>query len=676
MGRKKKNRDKAPEPAAAAPSGDISRHWVIGLILAVTFFTFLNSAWNRFAYDDNTQILKNKFILDFHNLPKALVTEAWFWRVEQDKDPVKQQRPTTPYYRPVFTVYLMVCAALFEDREQLVNTDTDMLGSSSDPNRYQGNPAPWHIASIFLHLVVVYFVFLILYRFSKNLWLSAAATLIFALHPMRSESVAWISGVTDLLLAAFLLPSFYLYMRYREDGKTKHLVWALALFLLAAFTKEPAISMPVMIGAYELFIIHQDKPIRERIRPAIVYSGMFFVICAVYFGMRFYSLGFFLNDLHYTHYPFSGVLMTIPTVVCKYLKLLLWPATLSLLHTTLLVRSPLDINFIIPALVVALLGFGLWRLRNSLVARFAMLWFLINLVPVLNLSAFGQEFMLQERYVYIPSIGFSLLIALALTRIPIENWIGTSRRAAQAAAVAVVCVALAGKTFAQNQVWKDDFTLYSHAEDVGEDIALTHFIMGHYYIKMRMIDKAIDELERCIEKDPTNLIAINNLTSVHLLRFESGKDRADLDRAIALCDQGLQINQDQPLLWDALGHAYAYDSDKRNYQFALKCFGRALKLTPENPFINLHTGATYLKMGDVGMATRYLEAARDLQPDLPDTYKFLAEIYVQKGDIRQAVDTLTRYLSLGPADVDLDREKKRLETLRAQLQSGSSQGSG
>jgi len=76
------------------------------------------------------------------------------------------------------------------------------------------------------------------------------------------------------------------------------------------------------------------------------------------------------------------------------------------------------------------------------------------------------------------------------------------------------------------------------------------------------------------------------------------------------------------------------------------------------------------------MASRYLEAARAIEPDLPDTYKFLAEIYVQRGDIKQAVDTLTRYLSLGPADVDLDREKKRLETLRAQLQNGSSQGSG
>src|SRR5260370_37444855 len=115
MGKKNRKRGKGQQPAEP-PGVDRSRHWIIAAILAVTFFAFLNSAWNGFAYDDNTQILKNKFILDFHNLPKALVTEAWFWRVQQDKDPEKQDGPTTPYYRPVFTLYLMVFAGLFQDR--------------------------------------------------------------------------------------------------------------------------------------------------------------------------------------------------------------------------------------------------------------------------------------------------------------------------------------------------------------------------------------------------------------------------------------------------------------------------------------------------------------------------------------------------------------------------------
>ena len=114
------------------------------------------------------------------------------------------------------------------------------------------------------------------------------------------------------------------------------------------------------------------------------------------------------------------MLLTIPLVICKYLALLIWPfwpVKLSLFHATYLVRSPLSPRFILPLLVILALAFALWKLRSSLAARFAALWFAIHLLPVLNLSAFAEDFMVQERYVYIPSIGFSLLMALGLSAI-------------------------------------------------------------------------------------------------------------------------------------------------------------------------------------------------------------------------------------------------------------------
>ena len=150
--------------------------------------------------------------------------------------------------------------------------------------------------------------------------------------------------------------------------------------------------------------------------------------------MRFYALGFVLNDLKYTNYAFLNVLMTIPLVIWKYLGLLFFPFKLSLFHGTTLVTSPLDLRFILPALGLVLLAFALWQLRKSTLARFAVLWFVIHLLPVLNLNAFGEDFLVQERYVYISSIGFSLLIAMGLVKIPLERWFSFgSRRMAQAA---------------------------------------------------------------------------------------------------------------------------------------------------------------------------------------------------------------------------------------------------
>lgn len=173
------------------------RNWVIGVILALTFFAFSNSLFNGFAYDDTTQILRNEFIRDFKNIPTAMVTEAWFWRAQQDRDPNKQDKPSTAYYRPMVMIYLMIGWHLF--------------GNSA---------AGWHFASIAMHLLAVYLVFLLLEKITKNLRVSAIATLLFAVHPLRSESVAWISGMTDLFLALFIVPAFYLYMLYRERGQS------------------------------------------------------------------------------------------------------------------------------------------------------------------------------------------------------------------------------------------------------------------------------------------------------------------------------------------------------------------------------------------------------------------------------------------------------------------------
>jgi len=162
-------------------------------VLGITFLAFSNTLVNGFAYDDTTQILENVFIRDLRNVPKALVTETWYWRVQQDQDPNAQDKPTTPYYRPTFVIYLMAMWALF------------------------GNWAPgWHVGNVALHLIAVFFAFKVLQRFTGDSRLSGIGALIFAVHPLRTESVAWISGVTDPLLAVFLLPSLLFYMRYRE----------------------------------------------------------------------------------------------------------------------------------------------------------------------------------------------------------------------------------------------------------------------------------------------------------------------------------------------------------------------------------------------------------------------------------------------------------------------------
>lgn len=674
MSKKKNTRtNTTPQPEAeqrplwsrfGTPGLGLSNKLVIVGILAVTFIAFANTIDKKFgfAYDDTTQILQNEVIRSFSNLPTAFTKEVWFWRVLQDKDPNKESGPTTPYYRPLFTVYLMAGWFLF---------DTYAPG--------------WHFINVLMHLLAVFFAFLVIYRITRSTQLTSIATLLFALHPLRTESVAWISGVTDLFLALFILPALYLYMIYREKNNIYYLTGAVFLFLLATFAKEPAIALPVFIFAYEVFIINQEKNLVARLKPAFLYSFVFLLVATFYFVLRYNALGFILSDSRYASYPFHQVLMTIPIVICKYVGLLLWPVNLSIFHATPMVKTPLSWRFIVPVLIIAALAVGLWQLRNNRVARFAILWFLVNLLPVLNLSAFGEEFLVQERYVYISSIGFSLLLAMGLVKIPIEKWFTLgSRRTAQVALVGIIAVLLTGKTMAQNMVWRDDMTLWEHGAEVAEDQPMTHFVLGHKYFNRQDMQKMTDELERYMALKADNMIVITNLASAHLVLYQeelkqTGKaDRSHLDRIITLCEMGLRKTDQAPNLLDTLGTVYTYDGDLRNYERAIWFLERGLEQDPKNPFINLHLVGALLRRadplkGDFDVALRHLNTVRESQPEIADTYKFFALAYKAKGQLPEAVENFNRYLKMQPTASDAPLITQQLKDLKTQMEKASPQ---
>jgi tetratricopeptide (TPR) repeat protein len=626
----------------------------VWLILGVTFLAFSNSLLNGFAYDDTTQILKNPFIRDLRNVPKALVTEAWYWRAQQDQDPNEQDKPSTPYYRPLIMIYLMVIWKLF---------GTWATG--------------WHVLNVLLHLLAVYLAFLVFEKITKDLRVSAIASLLFAVHPLRSESVAWISGVTDPLLAIFMLTSFYLYVRYREEGRRKLLAASVGVFLIAVFTKEPAVSLPIFVACCEVFVLNQNKGLVERVRTTVVNGSLFVITAAGYFAARFYALGFALNDENYRTYPLHEVVLTIPLVIWKYIGLLLWPVNLSLFHATYIVKTPLDLRFIFPMVGLVGLALALWPLRNSIIARFAVLWFGVNLLPVLNLGAFSEDFLVQERYVYIPSIGFSLLVAMGFAWIPLERWLPiSSRRAAQATIVGLLVLLFAGKSVAQNTAWKDDDTVWIHGVETAPDQMMPHFILGHRLISKGEYEKAAVELEAFLKFSPNNLIVMGNLASCYSLIYQyqaaaigDSANPAPVSRALELCETGLKISDQVVVLWDVLGQIYTYNTSLRNYDRAIACFQRGLSVNAKNPIINLHLGATLVtKKGDYDGGLLFLQRALD-EGSMDDAHKYMAYAYRGKGELKKAIDEFSIYLQRQPNAADVPKVSKDVQEMRSQLQS-------
>lgn len=648
--RKQKRASKVEQPKAE-PSGISPRAWALALLLFLTSLTFANTVFFDFAFDDQSQILNNEQIKDLKNLPQAFTTEVWFFQASRDRDPNEQTEATTPYYRPVFTAYLMICWAMFEN-----------------------NAALWHIFSILMHLLIVYLAFRILEKITNDLRLSTIGALIFAVHPLRAESVAWISGISDPLLALFVLGSFYLYLLYREKSRMKYFVGSLALYFIATLAKEPALALPIFILAYELFVINEDISFPARARKLITPIALMGVLTIIYFALRYNALGFVFNNSKFAVYTTEQVLMTIPLAIWKYIDLLFLPFNLTLFHNTPVVKSPLDIRFILPVLGLIALGAGLWKLRHSRLVRFGVLWFFVHLIPVLNLNAFKEDFLVQERYTYIPSIGFGLLIAMALMKLPLEQlWVFRSRRAVQIAVTSVLVFLLGLKTADQNQVWKDDLTLWEYGITAASEDDLPYFILGHKYINSRNYQKVADTLEECLKRKPDNLVVISNLAAAHLFVYEQTRDRARLDRTIALCEKGIKMDEFNPMLWDNMGRAYTYDTELKNLDRALYFLGRALAIAPENPVFNFHMGATCVKAGKQDTALEYLKKAREQTPDFSDIYLFTAYAHHNRGDIREALDSYNEYLIKRPDAPDAAKIRQDMDKLRAQLQSAQLQ---
>jgi predicted Zn-dependent protease len=148
-------------------------------------------------------------------------------------------------------------------------------------------------------------------------------------------------------------------------------------------------------------------------------------------------------------------------------------------------------------------------------------------------------------------------------------------------------------------------------------------------------------------------------------------DRSSLDRALALCENGIKITPLAATLWDTLGQIYTFETGLKNYDRALACMQRGLSLDPNNTMITFHLGGTLVKRGNFDDGIPFLKTTIRNQPQIVDAHKFLAYAYKGKGQLREAVDELNIYLKLQPNAPDFARLSKDVQDMRAQLQTPS-----
>ncbi|MEJ2008763.1 MAG: tetratricopeptide repeat protein [Acidobacteriota bacterium] len=582
--------------------------WVLlSLVLLITFLAYSGTLSFNFVYDDRGQILANIQVHYWRFAPHYFFERVWSFAY-----------PGIPgnYYRPIFLLFLLLNYKLFGPF-----------------------PAGWHLVSVAAQVGVTYLVFVLVRRLTGDFKTALIAALIFGLHPVHIESVAWISGVTDPLVALFLLPSFLCYLNWRDRTahRRKWLAVALALYALAMLSKETALILPVIVFVYEW--LWQDSPEKaswlrraiERTRAGVVRVAPFVLLSFFYLAARWHAI----QGLGHKMVPLavSTIFFTWPQLLLFYFRHLVWPFNLSVFYDVPYVKTPGFRSFFLPVVVLVVTSLLVWLLLRKLgktspadrrLVAFACAWILIPFIPLLDLSMLPVGEIAHDRYLYLPSIGFAMLVAMGLRRINFGKMKLFGVPAPQAAAVLLLTLVFGISTPLQDRYWANDLALYGQG----------------------------------VERTPQNKLARTNLGNVM-------GERGQYPQAIALYRQVLA--QD-PNFWLAV-YNMGYTSYRMgNLPQAEKYFERAIAINGVDSDEYFYLGLTWLKLGRVNDAEKAVRQALKLQPEGFAYHFAMGMILKLKGNLPGAMAEFEHELRNFP---DETIAKQQIVGLRTQMDRAS-----
>jgi len=607
--------------------------------LAITALAYLNALTGEFVYDDRLQVLKNPTLSSLSNIPKMFTQGVWQFLNSGD------QHAVGPYYRPLFNIALIINHQLF---------GLEVIG--------------WHLASIVVHLGVVFLVYRLARQWNLSTEVAMGAALLFGVHPVHSESVAWVAALPDPLAAVFIVSSLLLYERYHHGPVRKPivLVASIALALGAMLSKEVAVVFPLFLIAREMLEKLEGEPLGRALGRAARRTAPFFAMIVLYLGMRYYVLGFFRQDEPKSvRIPAVQVLITIPSILLSYARMLFAPFPLAVMYGNTYVLSLSDVRFFGAAIAVAaIVGGAIWFVRSSPVGRRALAFLIIFLVPVLNFKAFRtEESLLHDRYLYLPSIGFCILVAMAFEWI--SNRFAEQQRKAFITATAIAAAVLFGLTFYQNFTWQDELAMTNHALKVTPQWPFLHNYLGAYYSDQHKYIEAEQAYLDAIAIDPKYYDAYSNVGDLYR---EQGK-LADAEQAyikaidygapyaetyynlgVAYINDNKLADAEQPLLRTLAispAHikarynlAWTYDREQKD-SLAEQAYTETLQYDPTYPEPRINLAVLLTRLGRYGEALEQLNIAQRYAPDHPVLRYALGDVKMKTQHYEEAISAFS-----------------------------------
>ena len=443
---------------------------------------------------------------------------------------------------------------------------------------------PWghHLTNLLLHAANAVLLFLLLRQLTGTLWPSAFVAALFAIHPLRVESVAWVSERKDVLSGLFFLLTLVAYVRFARAPGRSRMIRVTIVFALGLMSKPMLVTLPIILLLLDYWPLNRvpnlsllDRDNRKVfLRLLLEKLPLFLLVLA--------SCILTLLAQRQSIVPvarISGVYRFANAAVSylDYVRDMFWPKNLAVLYPWHAERlQPWNVTFGCLLVVGVTAAVILLRRRRYLLVGW--LWYFVMLIPVIGILQVGNQSH-ADRYTYLPLIGLYVMLTWTVLEF-VGRWRFTRIPSAALAGAIVIVLTLAGR--AQTATWQNSETLWKHALAATTD----------------------------------NIIAECNLG---LALHESGKD----DEALQHFENSIRINRHQPEVLSSLGVFYL---EQGRVEDSLAYLQEALEIEPRLQDGHYNLGNTYLAIGKANEAMAEYQRALEIEPDDTDSLNNLAWI--------------------------------------------------
>jgi len=487
------------------------------------------------------------------------------------------------------------------------------------------NPGAHHLVNVFFHSIAAVLLFILLAQITNSIWASAFVAAVFAIHPLRVESVAWIAERKDVLSGVFFMLTLLAYFRWtRKQTVGRYLAMSI-LFGCGLMSKPMLITTPIILLLLDYWPLNRSQKSEVRSQKSsnppwtklVVEKVPLFVLSIGSCFATLWAQNFALGSTQFL--PLQWRVTNALFSYFEYVRQMFWPVDLIPFYVHLENRLEIWRLLIAAISLIALTAIVIFRRKQNPYLLVGWLWYLVMLIPVIGIVQVGLQGH-ADRYTYLPQIGLDIALVWLiwdLTKSCLPRWsasakAGRLQKIILSAAAAIVLITLSSLSWKQTTHWRDTEALWRHTLAVTPDSDVAHAGLGGILFVRGQIDESIDHYERALRLRDGNVaahfglgraLAAKQKTDPAIFHFQKAlsiqpdnigasndlgvmfASKGEIREAISAWQQSLSFDPDNAdaannIAW---ARATAADPDLRDGREALELAQRALRSGGENP---------------------------------------------------------------------------------------------